>query len=159
VIESAETTIRVRYGETDQMGVVYYGNYLTWFEVGRIEFCRQAGFEYKQMEVEDDSFIMVVEAYCRYRRPAKFDDILTIRTRIIGSQRRTMKFSYEVVNQASSTLIATGETNHVIVDHLGRPKSLPEKYRKYFPLMSPPRANEVEASEVIGSETDGNSLP
>src|ERR1700761_8245646 len=91
-IEFADTTVRVRYVETDQMGVVYYGNYFTWFEIGRIEFCRQAGFAYKQMELEDDSFIMVVEASCRYRRPAKFDDLLTIRTRLTASQRRTMRF-------------------------------------------------------------------
>ena len=133
MIDYSETTIRVRYVETDQMGVVYYGNYFTWFEVGRIEFCRQVGFEYKQMEIEDDSFIMVVEANCRYRRPARFDDLLTIRTRVTGSQRRTVRFAYEILNQASGERIATGETMHVICDHLGRPKSMPEKYRKYFP--------------------------
>jgi len=128
----AETTIRVRYAETDQMGVVYYGNYFTWFEVGRVELCRQLGFEYKRMETEDDSFIVVAEAQCRYKRPARFDDVLLIRTRVTGSQRRTVRFGYEIVNQASGELIATGETLHVICDHLGRPKSLPAKYRHYF---------------------------
>jgi acyl-CoA thioester hydrolase len=128
----AETTIRVRYAETDQMGIVYYGNYLTWFEVGRVELCRQLGFEYKRMEVEDDSFIVVAEARCRYKRPARFDDLLTIRTRLTQSQRRTLRFGYEIFNQASGELIATGETLHVICDHLGRAKSLPEKYRRYF---------------------------
>jgi acyl-CoA thioester hydrolase len=130
----AETTIRVRYAETDQMGWVYYGNYFTWFEVGRVELCRQLGFEYKQMEKEDDSFIIVAEAYCRYKRPARFDEVLLIRTRIVESQRRTIRFGYEVVNQASNEVVCTGETNHVVCDRLGRPKSLPEKYRKYFPL-------------------------
>ncbi len=129
----AEATIRVRYAETDQMGVVYYGNYFTWFEVGRVELCRELGFEYKRMETEDDSFIVVAEAQCRYKRPARFDDVLVIRTRVTESQRRTVRFSYEVLNQASGELIATGETLHVICDHLGRPKSLPVKYRKYFP--------------------------
>jgi acyl-CoA thioester hydrolase len=128
-----ETTIRVRYGETDQMGVVYYGNYFTWFEVGRVELCRQLGFEYKKMEADDDSFIVVAEASCRYKRSARFDDLLTIRTRVIDSHRRTVKFAYEILNQASGDLIATGETIHVVCDRLGRPKSLPEKYRKYFP--------------------------
>ena len=128
----AETTIRVRYAETDQMGVVYYGNYFTWFEVGRVELCRQLGFEYKRMETEDDSFIVVAEAQCRYKRPARFDDVLVIRTRVTGSQRRTVRFGYEILNQASGELIATGETLHVICDHLGRPKSLPAKYRHYF---------------------------
>src|SRR5580658_10997233 len=90
-----DTTIRVRYGETDQMGVVYYGNYYTWFEIGRVEFCRQLGFEYKQMEIEDDSFIVVVEASCRYKRPARFDDLLIVRTRVTQSQRRIIRFAYE----------------------------------------------------------------
>lgn len=129
----AETTIRVRYAETDQMGVVYHGNFFTWFEVGRVELCRHLGFEYKQMEIEDDSYIVVAAAQCRYKKPARFDEILIIRTRVTQSQRRTIHFGYEVVNQATGDLIATGETTHVICDRRGRPKSLPEKYRKYFP--------------------------
>src|ERR1700756_504487 len=119
--EFADATIRVQYAETDQMGVVYYGNYFTWFEVGRVELCRQVGFEYKRMEEEDDSFIVVAEASCRYKRPARFDDVLTIRTRVTQTQRRTVRFGYEVVNQAGE-LIATGETLHVICDRMGRPK-------------------------------------
>jgi acyl-CoA thioester hydrolase len=130
----ADTTIRVRYAETDQMGVVYYGNYFTWFEVGRVELCRQLGFEYKRLEAEDDSYIVVAEASCRYKRPARFDDLLTIRTRVVEAQRRTVRFAYEIFNDAGE-LIATGETLHVICDHTGRPKSLPEKYRKYFDLV------------------------
>jgi acyl-CoA thioester hydrolase len=132
-MDYAETTIRVRYAETDQMGVVYHGNYFAWFEVGRVELCRQLGFEYKQMELEDDSYIVVADAHCRYKRPARFDDVLLIRTRVLSSQRRTLKFGYEITHQASGELLATGDTMHVICDHLGRPKSLPEKYRKYFP--------------------------
>jgi acyl-CoA thioester hydrolase len=133
----SDTTVRVRYAETDQMGMVYYGNYFTWFEIGRVEFCRQVGFEYKQMEIEDDSFIVVAEATCRYKRPARFDDLLTVRTRVTGSKRRTIRFAYEIFRQGSDELIATGETVHVICDRLGRPKSLPEKYRTYFPLTDP----------------------
>jgi acyl-CoA thioester hydrolase len=129
----AETTIRVRYAETDQMGVVYHGNFFTWFEVGRVELCRHLGFEYKQMEIEDDSYIVVEEAQCRYKRPAHFDDVLIIRTRVTQSQRRTMHFGYEVSNSVTGELIATGETTHVICDRHGRPKSLAEKYRKFFP--------------------------
>ena len=128
----AETTIRVRYAETDQMGVVYYGNYFTWFEIGRVELCRQLGFEYKRMETEDNSFIVVADAHCRYKRPARFDDLLVIRTKISQSQRRTVRFDYEIIDQASGELLATGDTLHVICDRLGKPKSLPEKYRKYF---------------------------
>lgn len=126
----SETNVRVRYAETDQMGVVYYANYFTWFEVGRVELCRQLGFEYKRMETDDDSYIVVAEASCRYKRPARFDDLLTIRTRVIGSQRRTVRFGYEILNDGE--LVATGETVHVICDSKGRPKSLPEKYKKYF---------------------------
>jgi acyl-CoA thioester hydrolase len=134
MIDYTETTIRVRYAETDQMGVVYYGNYFTWFEIGRVELCRQLGFEYKRMEIEDDSFIVVADAHCRYKRPARFDDLLAIRTKIAESQRRTVRFDYEIVNHASGEVLATGDTLHVICDRLGKPKSLPEKYRKCFPV-------------------------
>jgi acyl-CoA thioester hydrolase len=134
MIDYTETTIRVRYAETDQMGVVYYGNYFTWFEIGRVELCRQLGFEYKRMEIEDDSFIVVADAHCRYKRPARFDDLLAIRTKIAESQRRTVRFDYEIVNHASGEVLATGDTLHVICDRLGKPKSLPEKYRKLFPV-------------------------
>ena len=132
MMDYADATVRVRYAETDQMGVVYHGNYFTWFEIGRVELCRQLGFEYKRMESEDDSYIVVAEAYCRYKRPARFDDLLTIRTRVLQSQRRTVRFGYEVLAQASGETVATGETLHVICDGQGRPKSLPEKYRGYF---------------------------
>ena len=132
--EFADTTIRVRYAETDQMGVVYYGNYFTWFEIGRVELCRQIGFEYKKMEIEDDSFLVVAEATCRYKRPARFDDLLTIRTRVTAVQRRTVRFAYEIIQQETGETIVTGETTHVICNRAGQTKSLPEKYRKYLPL-------------------------
>lgn len=141
----AETTVRVRYAETDQMGIVYYGNYFTWFEIGRVELCRHLGFEYKQMESEDDSLIVVVEAHCRYKQPARFDDLLTIRTRVTGSKRRTLEFGYEITRQSSGEIIATGRTLHVICDHQGRPKSLPEKYRKYFPATGVSRDQAVSS--------------
>jgi len=115
------------------MGVVYHANYFVWFEVGRVDLCRHLGFEYKRMEEEDDSFIVVAEASCRYKRPAYFDDLLTVRTRVASAQRRTIRFAYEVIHQASGDLLATGATVHVICDRTGRPKSLSEKYRKYFP--------------------------
>jgi acyl-CoA thioester hydrolase len=129
----ADTTIRVRYAETDQMGVVYYGNYFTWFEIGRVELCRALGFEYRQMEAEDDSFLVVAEANCRYKRPARFDDLLTIRTRVTAAQKRTVSFGYEIIHQGTDETIATGETTHVICNSAGQTKSLPEKYRKFLP--------------------------
>jgi acyl-CoA thioester hydrolase len=128
-----DTIIRVRYSETDQMGIAHHANYLIWFDVGRTEFCRHFGFEYERMETEDDTFIVVVEASCRYKRSARFDDILKIRTRAIGSQRRTVRFGYEILSEANQ-VIATGETLHVFCNRLGHAKSLPEKYHKYFPL-------------------------
>lgn len=131
-----ETTIRVRYAETDQMGVVYYANFFVWFEVARVELMRQMGFNYKQMEIKDDSFVVVAKAACTYKRPAKFDDVLRLRTCVTESHSRTITFAYEVLNDLTSQLIATGETLHVICDRNGRPKSLPDKYRKYFPISS-----------------------
>jgi|SRR5580704_14769619 acyl-CoA thioester hydrolase len=128
----ADAIVRVRYAETDQMGVVYHGNYFTWFEVGRVELCRHLGFEYKQMEIEDDTLIVVAEASCRYKRPARFDDTLLVRTRVMRFDKRTIRFSYEILRQPDDELLSTGETTHVICDHQGRPKSMPEKYRKYF---------------------------
>jgi len=141
----AETIIRVRYAETDQMGIVYYGNYFTWFEIGRVELCRHLGFEYKQMETEDDSFIVVAEAQCRYKKPARFDEVLTIRTCVTQSQKRMLRFGYEILNHSSGELLATGETLHVICDCRGRPKSLPEKYRKYFPVTRTPAGESAPA--------------
>jgi acyl-CoA thioester hydrolase len=145
----ADATVRVRYAETDQMGVVYHGNYFTWFEVGRVELCRHLGIEYKQMESEDDTLIVVAEASCRYKRPARFDDILIVRTRVTRAEKRTLRFAYEVLRQPSDELLATGETTHVICDHHGRPKSLPEKYRKYFSHGNPGTT----------AHPDGNSSP
>jgi acyl-CoA thioester hydrolase len=141
----SETTVRVRYAETDQMGVVYYGNYYIYFEIGRVEHMRQLGVVYKQMEIEDDALIVVAESSCRYRRPARYDDLLRIRTRVAGARRKTVRFAYEIFNDATGELLATGETLHVICDHQGRPKALPEKYRKYFPL-SEGEGSEKEAS-------------
>jgi acyl-CoA thioester hydrolase len=134
MIDYSETTVRVRYAETDQMGVVYYANYYIYFEIGRVEHMRQLGVSYREMEIQDDSFIMVAESNCRYRRPAKYDDVLIIRTRVAEARRRTIRFAYEILNGATSELLSTGETLHVICDGQGRPKALPDKYRQYFPL-------------------------
>jgi acyl-CoA thioester hydrolase len=130
----AATTVRVRYAETDQMGVAYYGNFFTWFEVGRVELLRQMGFRYRDMEKQDDSYIVVAEARCSYKRPARFDDLLRIVTRVAESRSRSIRFTYEVYNEETGELLATGETTHVICDSTGKPRALPEKYRKYFPL-------------------------
>lgn len=129
-----ETTLRVRYAETDQMGVVYHSNFFVWFEVGRVELLRSLGFSYKEMEQQDDSHIVVVEVSCKYEQPARYDDLIRVRTSLAESKRRTMRFQYEVFNDASGQRLATGETLHVICDRQGRPKSLPDKYRDKIPL-------------------------
>ena len=95
-IEYHDTTLRVRYAETDQMGVVYHSNYLIWFEVGRVELIRAIGFDYKTMETDDDCHIVVAEAHCRYEKPARYDQVLRVRTRITEWRNRIVKFSYEI---------------------------------------------------------------
>jgi len=127
-----ETTVRVRYAETDQMGVVYYANFFVWFEIGRVELLRQMGFAYKEMEREDDRYIVVAGAECRYLRPARYDDLLRIRTRIAEARSRTLRFAYEILNEATGERLATGATTHVVCGRNGHPKSLPAKYRKLF---------------------------
>lgn len=124
------TTLRVRYAETDQMGVVYYANYLVWFEIGRTDFCLQHGFAYREMEQTDGLYIMVAEARCRYKAPARYDDEILIRTRLTGMRKRVLVFGYEVYKQGTDELIAEGETVHVITDRDGRPRTLGEKYRE-----------------------------
>jgi acyl-CoA thioester hydrolase len=125
-------TLQVRYAETDQMGVVYYANYLVWFEIGRTDYCRQHGFAYREMEKQDGLYIMVAEVRCRYKAPARYDDELTIRTCLKAIRRRVLIFGYEVYRPATDELLAEGETVHVITDSEGRPRSLPDKYRDLF---------------------------
>jgi acyl-CoA thioester hydrolase len=127
--EHHDTTVRVRYAETDQMGVVYHANYLIWFEVGRVELMRALGIEYKLMEIDDDCHIVVVEVRCRYINSARYDEELRIRTRIAESRNRTIRFSYEIRRDSDQELLAVGETLHVICGSNGKPKLLPEKYR------------------------------
>lgn len=128
----ASTTFRVRYVETDQMGVVYYANYLVWFEIGRVEFCRQHGFAYRDMELEDGLFIAVVEANCRYKASAHYDDEIEIRTCLRAMRRRVLVFGYEVYRRSDHLLLADGETTHVVIDRQGRASALPQKYRHLF---------------------------
>ncbi len=126
------TAIRVRYAETDQMGVVYYANYLVWFEIGRTDFCRQCGFAYREMECEDGLYIMVAEARCRYKAPARYDDRIEVRTSLREARKRVLVFGYEIYRQPGEELLAEGETVHVITDRDGHPCVLPDKYRELF---------------------------
>jgi len=123
-----ETTLRVRYAETDQMAVVYHANYLVWFEVGRVELLRQLGFTYREMEA-DGMHTPVVEVQCRYKHPARFDDEITIRTRLAQMRTSLLRFQYEVVRNCDGRLLAEGESVHVVVGHDLKRTHLTEKYR------------------------------
>ncbi|MGB2624828.1 MAG: thioesterase family protein [Candidatus Acidiferrum sp.] len=144
MIEYHDATVRVRYAETDQMGVVYHANFLVWFEVGRVEFLRALGFEYKRMEKEDDCHIVVADVHCRYQQPARYDELLRIRTRIAETRSRVVRFSYEVFRDADSHLLATGESTHIICGSNGRPKLLPQKYRGVFDAVVSPQPDRRE---------------
>jgi len=127
---AVETRIHVRYAETDQMGVVYYANYLVWFEVGRAAYCRQCGFNYSDMEKQYGAYLFVAESYCRYKAPAHTEEEIIIRTRIGDLNRRVVKFYYEIVRAADERLLAEGYTTHVVSANNGKPRSFPEECLK-----------------------------
>jgi acyl-CoA thioester hydrolase len=141
-----DAAIRVRYAETDQMGVVYHANHLIWFEVGRVELMRSLGFEYKRMETQDDCFIVVAEASCRYLHPARYDEQLRVRTRISQASNRIVKYSYEILRDSDERLIATGATTHVICGKDGKPKALPQKYQNKFRALAAANTPAVPAA-------------
>lgn len=127
-----ETRVRVRYAETDQMGVVYHANYLIWFEVGRVEFIRQLGLDYKSMEREEGCGIAVVDARVRYRLPARYDDELIVRTRLEAARGAVIRFGYKIVRAVDGVLLCEGETVHVVVGADMKKRSLPQKYAERF---------------------------
>ena len=127
-----ETRIRVRYAETDQMGVVYHSNHFIWFEVGRVELLRQLGFSYRDMESEDNRFIAVAEAKCRYRAPARYDDEILVRTQLLNVRDSVVHFGYELRRAEDGALLAEGETTHIVTDAEMKIAVLPEKYLKVF---------------------------
>jgi acyl-CoA thioester hydrolase len=131
---ATETRIRVRYAETDQMGVVYYSNYLVWMEVGRVELCKACGFNYRDMERDDGILMAVAEANCRYAAPARFDDEVVIRTWIEDANPRIVTFGYEMSMAGEGRKLASGYTKHFLVDREFRRTRLPEKYFKMFGL-------------------------
>jgi acyl-CoA thioester hydrolase len=127
-----ETRVRVRYAETDQMGVVYHANHFVWFEVGRVELLRQLGFSYRDMEREDGCFIAVAEATCRYRAPARYDEEVLVRTRLKNVRESVIHFSYELVRASDNALLAVGETTHIVTNAEMKVVALPEKYFTAF---------------------------
>ncbi|HTS28731.1 MAG TPA: thioesterase family protein [Bryobacteraceae bacterium] len=134
---SAETRIRVRYAETDQMGVVYYANYLVWMEVGRVELCRACGFNYRDMERDDGVLLAVAESNCRYASPAHYDDEVIIRTWIDEAGGRMVKFAYEMRLAADGRRLASGFTRHIFLTRDFRPTRLPRKYFAMFGIEIP----------------------
>lgn len=142
-----ETRLRVRYSETDKMGVVYHANYLVWFEIGRTEYCRARGFSYRDMEELDNAFLVVAESYCRYKSPAYYDDELIIRTRINEMRKRTLRFGYEIYRATNGQILAEGETTHVVTDSENRVRSFPAEYQEM--LLAPvPASDKIHTSKM-----------
>jgi acyl-CoA thioester hydrolase len=123
---TAESRFRVRYAETDQMGVVYHANYFIWMEIGRTDFCRVCGFTYRELEQEENAYIAVAEANCRYMASAKYDDEIVVETSLARANRRILEFAYKIRN--ATALLAEGRTVHVVVGTGGKPVSLPSRY-------------------------------
>ena len=130
-VASSVTTLRVRYAETDKMGVVYYANFLVWFEVARADLMRSLGWTYREMETAGVS-LPVVEAHCEYRRPARYDDEIEVRTEGYMVSPVRMRFTYAVVRRADQVVAAEGYTLHAAVDANGRPCRLPGRVKEVF---------------------------
>jgi acyl-CoA thioester hydrolase len=127
-----EARLRVRYAETDQMGVVYHANYFVWFEIGRVELLRQLGFSYRDMEDLDGCGIAVIDARCRYKAPARYDDQIIVRTRLKYIRESLIQFEYELMRADDGILLAEGDTTHIVVDREMNKVSLPGKYVTAF---------------------------
>jgi acyl-CoA thioester hydrolase len=128
----AESRLRVRYAETDQMGVVYHSNHFIWFEIGRVELMRQLGFSYRDMEREHGLFIAVADARCRYKAPARYDEELIVRTRLKNVRESMVHFGYELLRADDGLLLAEGETTHVVTNKQMKITPLPEQFLKAF---------------------------
>lgn len=120
--------VRVRYAETDNMGVVYYANYFVWFEIGRTDLLRSTGWSYREMEA-DGFALPVIDAHCAYRESAKYDDDIEVRTTGTMLSPVRVQFTYEVVRSSDAVILATGSTEHATLDRSGRPCRLPDRVR------------------------------
>jgi acyl-CoA thioester hydrolase len=129
---TSESRVRVRYAETDQMGVVYHANYLVWFEVGRVDLIRRMGLDYKAMEQEEGALIAVVEARARYKAPARYDDELVVRTTLESVRGSLVRFTYEVVRAADEVVLCEGETVHLVVGRDMKRRTMPASYAVRF---------------------------
>ena len=125
------SSVRVRYAETDKMGVVYHSNYLIWFEIGRTDWLRATGRTYREME-SDGIQLPVIEVHCEYRQGARYDDDVEIRTRAKKLSPVRVQFEYEATRRADGVLLATGYTVHATIDRDGRPVRMPEGVKELF---------------------------
>lgn len=126
-----EARFRVRYAETDQMGVVYHSNFIIWMEVGRVELLRALGFTYREMET-DGLHLPVVEVKCRFKSPAKYDDLIVVRTRMLNLRNSLIHFGYEIRRDGEDALLAEGESVHIVVGPDMQRRPIPEKYMGIF---------------------------
>lgn len=124
------TRIRVRYAETDQMGVVYYSNYFVWMEIGRVELVRERGFNYKELEQTEGLFLSVIDATCHYLYPARYDEEIVVQTEVVNASSRTIEFAYQIRSAGSDRLLAQGSTRHIWLNREWRPVRLPDQYRE-----------------------------
>lgn len=129
---TVETRFRVRYAETDQMGVVYNANYMVWMEIGRVEYCRAKGVSYREMEQNDGVLLAVAKAECRFLHPARYDDEVVVSTRIAKAHPRLVTFHYKIARADDGKLLAEGETTHVFCNREFERRKLPEKYFDIF---------------------------
>jgi acyl-CoA thioester hydrolase len=136
-MHSVEARLRVRYAETDQMGVVYHANYLVWMEVGRVEYCRASGFRYRDLEAEG-VLLTVVEAHCRYLSPALYDEEVVVRTGIEEATPRLVRFVYRISSGEDGRLLAEGFTKHVFCGRDRRASKLPKQFHAIFGVESAP---------------------
>ncbi|MFB3883705.1 MAG: acyl-CoA thioesterase [Thermodesulfobacteriota bacterium] len=125
--DAVDCEVRVRYAETDQMGVAYYANYLVWFEVGRSEFCRKRDFSYADLEATGYRLV-VTETHCHYRNAARYDEAITVRTWLQSLNSRMITFGYRILRKEKEEVIAEGETRHLCIDSNGKPRSLPKDF-------------------------------
>jgi acyl-CoA thioester hydrolase len=144
-----QARVRVRYAETDQMGVVYHANYLIWFEVGRVELMRQCGLDYKQMEIEGGCGIAVVEATVRYKAPARYDDELIVETRVAKVRGPIIRFNYRILRVEDGLLLCEGETVHVVIGRDMKRRQMPKKYAEIL---------SAAASDVLSNTLDGDGI-
>jgi acyl-CoA thioester hydrolase len=129
-----QTRLRVRYAETDQMGVVYYANYFVWMEIGRVELVRSRGFDYKELERSERLYMSVIDASCRYVYPARYDQEIVVETEVAKANARVMEFAYRIRSADPDRLLAEGSTRHIWLNRDWRPTRLPERYHAVLRL-------------------------